>query len=179
MGSNTIIGLIIALVVAAGGYVFFTTQDSGVHSDAMATDATKEMAESDTMMDEEMDEEIDGMTKSADTVTKEDSMMHEVGEYLPYSEDKLAMAEEGDVVLSFYASWCPSCRALESDIQENLENIPSDVTILEVNYDTETDLKKKYGITQQHTFVQVDAAGNELAQWSGSRTLEELLADMQ
>ena len=38
----------------------------------------------------------------------------------------------------------------------------------------EMELKQKYGITTQHTFVQVDADGNEVAKWTGSLTADEI-----
>ena len=36
-----------------------------------------------------------------------------------------------------------------------------------MNYDTEDELKKQYGITQQHTLVQIDSDGNEVEKWIG------------
>lgn len=101
------------------------------------------------------------------------------GSYVTYSADKLAMAETGDVVLFFHASWCPSCRALNSDIEKNLSRIPAGVTILKTDYDKETDLKKKYGVTTQHTLVQVDKDGNLIKKWSGGSKLENLLSQIQ
>jgi hypothetical protein len=52
--------------------------------------------------------------------------------------------------------------------------IKEGVTILDVNYDTATDLKKKYGVTYQHTLVQVDTKGNQIAKWQGSPTLADI-----
>ncbi len=48
------------------------------------------------------------------------------------------------------------------------------MTIVVVDFDTANDLRQKYGVTVQHTFVQVDAEGNELAKWSGSVTADEV-----
>ena len=53
------------------------------------------------------------------------------------------------------------------------------MTILSTDFDEHTDLKKKYGVTTQHTFVQVDADGNEIAQWSGGSTLEDVLENIE
>ncbi len=41
------------------------------------------------------------------------------------------------------------------------------------------DLKKKYGVTYQHTLVQVDAAGNTIKKWSGGNTLSSVLSMIQ
>jgi len=101
------------------------------------------------------------------------------GSYEAYDSSKLAYAKDGDVVLFFNASWCPTCRALDKDIKQNISSIPSGVTILNVNYDNSTDLKKKYGVTYQHTLVQVDANGNMITKWTGSRDLDALLPKIQ
>lgn len=98
------------------------------------------------------------------------------GTYQPYSEERLALAEDGTAVLFFHATWCPTCRAADADITENAAAISPNTHILKVDYDTATDLRQRYGVTTQHTFVQVDADGNELQQWTGSRTLADILA---
>ncbi|MEK7141298.1 MAG: thioredoxin family protein [Patescibacteria group bacterium] len=85
-------------------------------------------------------------------------------------------------VLYFYATWCPSCKIANSDFTANPSKIPEDVIVLRVNYndpDTDQDekgLAKKYGITYQHTFVQVDNTGKEMSKWNGGQT-DELLTN--
>ncbi|OGY31519.1 MAG: hypothetical protein A2805_01685 [Candidatus Andersenbacteria bacterium RIFCSPHIGHO2_01_FULL_46_36] len=101
------------------------------------------------------------------------------GPYIPYDSTKLSLADEGSVVLFFRAPWCPTCKALDADITANLNTIPGGVTILDVDYDTSTELKQKYGVTYQHTLVQVDAQGNMIKKWSGSPTLVDLLGQIQ
>ena len=66
-------------------------------------------------------------------------------------------------------TWCTTCKGLDTAL--NTADLPDGLTILKTDYDKETDLKKKYGVTTQHTLVQVDAQGNKLAKWSGSRSL--------
>ena len=109
----------------------------------------------------------------------EDTVMVKAGSYEAYAVNKLANAATGDVVLFFKASWCPSCKAVDSDIRANLKNIPSDLTILELDYDKTAELKKKYGVTSQHTFVQVDAQGNLIKKWLGSPTLVAVVAELK
>lgn len=101
------------------------------------------------------------------------------GSYEPYSQELLARAESGKVVLFFRASWCPTCRTLNADIRKNLDDIPEWLTILDVDYDNSTALKQKYGVTYQHTLVQVDAEGNQLGKWARSTTLDDLLANIK
>ena len=109
-------------------------------------------------------------------MTKEEG---ESGSYQAYNASKLALADNGPLVLFFRASWCPTCRTLDEDIKANLSNISPGMTILDVDYDDSAELKKKYGVTYQHTLVQVDANGSKLKKWSGSPTLNALMAEVK
>lgn len=122
---------------------------------------------------------MDETKEMEDKPTAEDTEMMKAGVYAPYSADKVAMAETGDVVLFFHASWCPTCSALNKDIEKNMKAIPEKVTILKTDYDKEMELKKKYGVTYQHTLVQVDGKGNMIKKWSGGTTLETVISEIQ
>jgi thiol-disulfide isomerase/thioredoxin len=99
--------------------------------------------------------------------------------YKAYTQEELTFAENGKVVLFFKATWCPSCRSLDKNIKENIGSIPENVKILEVDYDTNPDLKTKYGVTTQHTLVQVDSSGELIKKWSGGSTLESVVTQIQ
>ena len=118
--------------------------------------------------------------KSEDSaITKDDKMMDsksKVGSYIGFDSAKFSNAKTGKVVIFFAAPWCPECRKLDANITANLGAIPANLTILKADYDKETALKQKYGVTYQHTMVQVDENGNLLKKWSGSPTLAELNA---
>jgi thioredoxin 1 len=92
--------------------------------------------------------------------------------YVEYSQKAFDDAVKMKRVLFFAASWCPSCRGADKDINENLKKIPSNVVIFKTDYDTQTALKTKYGITRQHSFVYVDAKGAALKKWSGGGLAE-------
>ena len=77
--------------------------------------------------------------------------------YTPERFDELLGTEK--FALFFHADWCPTCRALEKEIKENLDELNSR-TVLEVNYDTETDLKKEYEVMVQSTVVFINANGS-------------------
>lgn len=121
----------------------------------------------------------EGAMMKGDAMTKGDTMM-KVGSYEAYAPEKIAKAAStGNVVLFFRASWCPTCRALDADLKANLKNIPGNLTILDVDYDKSNDLKKKYGVTYQHTFIQVDKDGTMIKKWLGSQTLSAFLKEVK
>ena len=109
---------------------------------------------------------------------KDDSMMSTHGSYEAYTPEKVSRAADGNVVLFFHAPWCPTCRSADADITKNTATIPAGLSILKTDYDTYDELKKKYGVTYQHTFVQVDAAGNLIKKWSGG-DYSDILANVQ
>lgn len=91
------------------------------------------------------------------------------GEYKDYSPATVTEAQKvgNKVVLFFHADWCPFCVEADKQFKARQEEIPSGVTVLKTHYDTETVLKQKYGVTYQHTFVQIDAQGNMVTKWNG------------
>ena len=114
-------------------------------------------------------------------MTKSDSLMPQIeavvtkGTYLPYNVDLLKNATTGNVVLFFNAFWCPTCQSMIKDLNSKTDKIPSSLTILTADYDKETSLKQKYGVTMQHTFVKVDKDGNLLKKASGLENLEAII----
>jgi thiol-disulfide isomerase/thioredoxin len=156
------LGTMLTLAVLGVGYIYVSNDGA----DQMAVDnmAEKEMAQEEDMVSDDMAATKDNMKSD--------------GVYEVYSPDKLARTDSGEVVLFFKASWCPTCRALDLDIKDSLDDIPDGVSILEVNYDAATDLRQKYGVTNQHTLVQVDADGNLVKKWSGGLNLETVLEQL-
>ena len=200
MDTTKILITVAAVIVLGGiGWVAvsqMSTEDSATKEDAMMDKTSDATMAGDSMMEKSDDSMMetgseamikdDGAMMEGDPVEKEDGMMKEEGAmmqqgtYEPYAAEKLAMASAShDVVLFFRASWCPTCKAVDADIKANLSKIPGSLTILDVNYDNSTALKQKYGVTYQHTFVQVDAAGNLIKKWSGSPTLAALVAEVK
>ena len=164
------------VIILAGGWFAYSKQ--GVVMDDNST-----TQEGDNMAKPEgnaMDKpEGDAMDKPTSTAGSDPEAMMKKGSYETYAPEKLALANDGKVVLFFRASWCPTCRALDANIRANLGAIPAGVTILDVDYDNSTAMKQKYGVTYQHTLVQVDAAGNQISKWTGSPTLVALLGQVK
>jgi thiol-disulfide isomerase/thioredoxin len=107
--------------------------------------------------------------------------VQKLGFYRDYKDGDAELANSGKVVLFFHAAWCPSCRALENDINSSLNDIPSDVAILKVNFDSATALRQLYGVTTQHTLVQIGPEGNSINKLAGLYslyTLESVLSGL-
>ncbi len=102
------------------------------------------------------------------------------GSYVTFADYSSSMAKYSgtSVVYFFHASWCPDCKASDMALSADMSKIPAKVTIVKVDYDTATELKMKYGVTMQHTFVQVDANGALVKKWSGT-TVDMILAGIK
>lgn len=97
--------------------------------------------------------------------------------YVDYTTNYLAQYSGKTKILFFHANWCPTCKAAQEDILANIDQIPEDVVIIKTDYDTQTELKNKYGITYQHTYVITDDQGNELKKWNGGG-VEEIINNL-
>jgi len=100
------------------------------------------------------------------------------GAYLAYDSTAVADSAAEHIVLNFHATWCPSCRALDTDINENLAAIPGGVEIYKVDYDSNVDLRQQYGVTTQHTLVVIAADGTMIDTWRGGNTLDSIITKL-
>lgn len=135
-------------------------------SSAMST--SSEAPETSAAMDKDAK---DGMKKdSMEKDAMEKDSMNKGGEFVTYEQymehSDAAMHHDGRTVLFFDASWCPDCQKLKNALSSEHDVIPADVTVVDVDYDSHSDLRKQYGVTMQHTFVEVDAQGNKVSSWS-------------
>lgn len=89
--------------------------------------------------------------------------------YVAYSADAVAkaVAERRPVVLYFWASWCPICRADEPLIKARIESSGLPISGFRVNFDVEKELKAKYGVPYQHTTVILFPDGTEAERFTG------------
>lgn len=82
-------------------------------------------------------------------------------QYLAYSDSLYdSLLGKEPFALFFHASWCETCVGLEKQINNDLTNFPDGTKILKTNFDTETDLRKTYGITLQSNIVVIDKNGD-------------------
>lgn len=138
------------------------------------TDAAKDkMMGDEVKQDEAMKDTKEIMNDQGDkkdsAMTPPDAMMPKVGVYEDYSPATVLteQAKGNKVVLFFHATWCPFCQAADKEFTSRASDIPAGVAVLKTDYDTNTSLKTKYGITYQHTFVQIDNQNNLVSKWNG------------
>ena len=166
--------LAIALVTAG---LYFAKQNAALNSNQdvmMGEEKMMEGEKEDKMMSD------DGIMEGEkeDKMMGDSTMMADHGSYIDYSQQNFENNKDKKRILFFYAAWCPTCRPADANFKANLDELPSDTVLFRVNYDTEKDLKQKYNITYQHTYVQVDENGNEVAKWNGGQ-IEQLLSNIK
>lgn len=141
--------------------------DTMMNDEHMMDDSSAMMKDDDAMMDDKMMD--DGMKKE-DSMMKDDEMMDDSAmmhkaTYTDYSASVLANGETK--VLFFHAAWCPVCRSADAELKDwYAAGLPTR-NVYKVDYDTSADLKAKFGVTYQHTFVLVDGEGNALQTVTG------------
>lgn len=147
---------------------------SGCASDGSATEPA---AASQSAMEKEPSAPAMEKDPSESAMAEEDAAMATEGAWVDqaaYEADAAMFHEAGDVVLFFNASWCPTCKATVESL--DADGVPAGLTVVSVDYDNATDLRKQYGVTVQHTFVQVDEQGIEVAKFTGAPSGEAIAA---
>ena len=173
--NKTIVIAGIVILVLVGGGLYIANQNSKQSEQAKMAQEKAAMEEKAAMKAKE-----DAAMKKDETVMDKNASSR----YIEYSKAALVLAADKRRVLYFYANWCPICRPADINFKAEVSKIPEDVVVYRVNYnDTDTDqeeedLAKKYGITYQHTFVQIDAEGKEVFSWNGGQ-IEELLRNIR
>ncbi|MEI6728872.1 MAG: thioredoxin family protein [bacterium] len=182
-------GGIIFVIVAVGAGIFLANKNSqsnniqndgstkkteimvNIKSSSSLADAMKKENSSADKMQKDASK-LDVMSSNSQSVVT--SKVTVESGYTTYNSNKLVNAQYGKVILFFHATWCPSCKGLDTDIKNNLGNIPNDTLILKVDYDSNPELKSKYKVTSQHTLVQVNQNGDLIKSSPGLYQLNTL-----
>jgi thiol-disulfide isomerase/thioredoxin len=169
--------LVLASVVVLSGCGLIRTAPEDA---MMRKEEWAEMKKDSAMMPEQREvmEKNDTMMQKDETMS--DGMMKkdapQVQGYTTYSAESVdsALASGKKVALFFHATWCPSCKVLDKTL--SAETVPSDVVVFKVDYDSSTELKKKYGVTGQHTIVTLDASKNKVKLERGAQDIADITA---
>lgn len=165
--------LVLALVFGIGAYAYTQTNEEEIDKSTSndinnETDNSLIQNDADLIVDADIDNEVNPFIEDTQNITP--------GSYISYNQSALT---DNKNVIFFAASWCPTCRALDKAINSELDSIPTDLTILKADYDSEKDLKQKYKVTIQHTLVQVDQDGNMIKKWNGSEDISAIISELQ
>lgn len=95
--------------------------------------------------------------------------------YKDYSPENLKNTK-WNILLFFHADWCSTCKNFDKQISE-LKNIDN-LTILKVDFDKETELKKKYSILSQSTFVQIDKEWNAYKRFLWKTDIKDIISNL-
>jgi thiol-disulfide isomerase/thioredoxin len=160
------IAIIIAVVVLIFGVGYLATNSS---NDATSTPQAKTESSVEVTLETE-----DASTQETESSSTEDS----AGRYVSYDAEEVAQSDAEHILLFFHATWCPSCRALDADITANTESIPDGVEIYKVDYDTQTALKQQYGVTTQHSVIEIDSTGVAQSAITHPLTFEKVISTL-
>ena len=163
----TLIGILVILI--AGGFYIYKGI-SGLSQDISPADPIREYEKQKLQASNPVESEV----IKASTPIK----------YVPFDETTQLVGQSEKLVLFFYASWCPTCRPVDTELRQDTSKLPDGVKVVRVNYkdpdteESEKELAKKYGITYQHTFVQIDSVGKEIKKWNGGG-IDQILRNMK
>ena len=103
---------------------------------------------------------------------EENNHNNSLWEIVEYSPETLKNSAKKYNILFFHAVWCSSCKAILADFAKQWA--PQDVLILKVDYDKNLELRKKYNVVTQTTFVLVDKDGNLIKRWIPALGISDL-----
>lgn len=153
--TSVIVSVVVALFLVGGGIMAYSSsQNDKKEQENMAIkEKTVSMEEDDIAKESDSANNDAAMSKQGSYVTLED-----------YNKDPGKYSDSKRVYF-FHASWCSICKNIDEEIKSDMSKIPVGVTIIKTDFDDSTDLRQKYGVTTQYTFVQVDNNGNETSKW--------------
>lgn len=98
-----------------------------------------------------------------------------VDRYVVYDESVLASTAGTKRVLFFHATWCSTCNEFERQIKKS--GVPEGLTIIKADYDSDFELRKRYKVNVQSTFVLLDENDEVVQRWpfgSGLKDISDL-----
>ena len=177
--SLVIVGVIVGLLLVGGGALAYVNDQNGKKDQEKM--AMQKKADDAAMQKKEQDAAMakDKLAQQGDTIAKDETMAKQ-GSYVTLADYNKEPSKYADTkkVYFFHASWCSICQGIDKEIKADMSKIPAGVTLIKADFDSSRDLRQKYGVTVQYTFVQFDNDGNETAQWSAT-SLADVLAGIK
>jgi thiol-disulfide isomerase/thioredoxin len=166
--------LILSVLVFASGLILVFKALNPAKSEAPGINSNNSTNSSTSTQDQEKPAESQNFSNNSSSSTLK-------GSYITYAEYQSTKDQlvDSKVIYFFRAKWCITCEGLHQDIKANLDSIPSNVVIVDVDYDQENELRKQYSIVMQHTLVQISQSGSEVTKFSGSPTLSDLITSIK
>lgn len=174
-----IVSFVVGLLLVSGGVMVYNNKQGNKEDNEKMAIERKTEDVSMIKNDEGATMEKDKMAIDRDDTAKED-IMSRSGSYVTladYNANPTKYAGSKKVYF-FHASWCSICQDIDKEINTDMSKIPAGVTLIKTDFDKSKDLRQKYGVTTQYTFVQVDNNGNEIAQWSAT-SLDKAVAGVK
>lgn len=82
------------------------------------------------------------------------------------------------VLVDFWASWCPPCRALAPTLEELATDEPVRLRIVKVSVEEERELPERYGVRNIPTLI-LFKAGEAVVRIVGNRSKKALLREIE
>jgi thioredoxin 1 len=174
MNKNISVGILAAVLVIAGVAGFSINKKNNDDKDAKAAEViTIEKSKAAVSVSPEV-------IVKTDASPSPEAMMAKHGNYVTLADfDKdPSVYTDSKKVYFFHASWCSICQSIDKAISADMSTIPVDVTLIKTDFDSSAELRKKYSVTTQYTFVQVDNSGNMTSKWSAT-DIDKAIAKVQ
>jgi thioredoxin-like negative regulator of GroEL len=159
--NKIVLTIIAVLILITGGVVLATMSDS-----------------EDTAQNEQAIENVDTLhvvENNQEEENTEETVLVASAQglgYVDYTDTVLEDSNGSTQVLFFHAPWCSVCNFFEGQIEE--QGVPDGVTIVKIDFDSETELKNQYGVNVQSTFVLLDENGEIVNSWPFARGLTDI-----
>jgi thioredoxin 1 len=88
--------------------------------------------------------------------------------------DEKVLSAEGEVVVEFFATWCPHCQRMAPIVDELADELFGRVTFFRVDIDESPDLASEYAPNGFPTFVVIEG-GRVMRDVTGEQARSELL----
>jgi thiol-disulfide isomerase/thioredoxin len=122
---------------------------------------------------DEIPEEVKDLLMQHEDEEESDTMPMHASVYELFNNSVIGNGKTS--VIFFHAAWCSFCKKNDQRLQEFYTSSTPDISTYRVDYDTAEDLKKRYGVVQQDTFVKIDGEGNKVTEISFPKE-EQLLS---